>query len=681
MIADLTGRLMHKKKLILGVVAAFGALTAIAAGAYLFLPGALPDPLQAEPGGFSGIVVDGLTDSPIKDAQITAFDEAENAVAQAVSDIHGRFSLSLQDGDYTIQAQNPGFSLRGRDDQGRNVSVTDGTQFVNAKLRLWPTASVRGRVIAGNGGLNANVILHYQKDASGSENYDLISVQTDDNGAFQIHDAFAGMASVRIAAEGFANVELSDIALKSGASVDLGDIPMKDGVSLYGQITDATSKRGIRGATIRVKNAAGAILHETTTSTAGEFRLPPLDMIQVAVDISAEGYYAEQRRMQLAGNTNSELSVALRRAWGLVLDVQNDTGREPTQTRITILDANTQKELYQELLPNGTLSLDHLKGGPFIIQAESPDRLTHQTLRARAGESVRIRLKPFAKIIAKALDTDGSPLTQGQYRYAVKSTHDAPDESPTPWFSMASSEFELTDLAEGYYRVEIRKDSGKPASSPEFQLRNGDVRNLTIQLTEGGVLRGHVVTSVEGFNVVLATVSIEGEARNVRTDPDGYFTLDKVPDTPFTVVIQIPNESEPSRFPDIAVKENSTVEREFRVTAPRTEQREKRHARFEEMRAKGELPPRPPRRTNGGNADDATPPWGDGNPPPWGDGNPPPWGDGNPPHPDDGNPPPWGDGNPPWGDGNPPWGDGTPPWGDGNPPHPDDANPPDEKSR
>ena len=42
MIADLTGRLMHKKKLILGVVAAFGALTAIAAGAYLFLPGALP---------------------------------------------------------------------------------------------------------------------------------------------------------------------------------------------------------------------------------------------------------------------------------------------------------------------------------------------------------------------------------------------------------------------------------------------------------------------------------------------------------------------------------------------------------------------------------------------------------------------------------------------------------------
>ncbi len=607
-----------------------------------------------EPGGFAGIVVNGLTDEPIPDATVLAVQTAP-ANKNTLKTEHtktGQFDLTLQDGSYLVSASAPGFTTMGRNDKGRDIEIEDKTRYVNAKLRLWPTSSIQGRVVAGNTGIQADIVLYYDNDASGAGDYEFQTVKADEDGHFVISDAFAGTTTVSIAAEGFASVDLRDTVISAGQTVDLGEIPLRDGVSLFGKITDAATRRGISNARIVIRDQDNSVIAETTSDHGGDFRLPATDIKQVAIQIDHEGYHAHNKTIQLTGNANKNYDIALQRAWGLTLNVQNQTGRDPIKTHIVIVDAISQKTVYDSTLANGTHNLDNIKGGPFIIEAETPDSLTKTHLRATSGDNVYVRLRPFGKINVIAKTSEGTELTQGEYRYFSRSTQ-TENETETPWTAFTSSEFEIADLQEGFYRVEI-KSGKKEVGSHEIRIQNGDVYRLNLQLLEGGVLTGHVITELG--NPVRATVTLSNDSRVVATDKDGYFTFDKMPAEPASIsIVPRGRDSKETKFTDIVVKENDRVEREFRVVSPRTDDHAARRARMEEMRERGDFPPPPPR--------DGRPPWGDG-PPPWGDGPPPapPWGDG---------PPPWGDGPPPappWGDGPPPWGDGPPPWGDGPPP-------------
>ena len=622
---------MKPGPLILGI-----AGTCLAAGIVIYI-GLKPTEIivSDEPGGFAGIVVNGLTNEPIPDATVMAVQTApENKNTLKTEHTHtGQFDLTLMDGNYIVTASAPGFTTQGRNDTGRTIEIEDKTRYVNAKLKLWPTSTVQGRVVAGKIGIQADIVLYYDHDASGAGDYEFQTVKADEDGHFVISDAYAGVSTVSIAAEGFANVDLRDTVISPGQVVDLGEIPLRDGVSLFGQITDATTRRGISDARIAIRNMDNSVIAETTTDRDGHFRLPATDVKQVAVQIDHDGYHPHSKTIQLTGNANRNYDIALHRAWGLTLNVQNQTGREPIKTRIVVIDATTQATVYESTLANGIHNLDNVKGGPFIIQAETPDTMTKAHLRAASGDNVYVRLRPFGKINVIAKTSDGEALTQGEYRYFSRSTQ-TENETETPWTAFTSSEFEIADLHEGFYRVEI-KSGKKEVGSHEIKIQNGDVYQLNLQLLEGGVLSGRVVTELG--NSVRATVTLNNDSRVVATDKDGYFTFDKMPAEPASIsIVPRGRDSKETRFTDIIVKENDRVEREFRVDSPGTDERAERRARFEEMRERGEFPPPPP--------PGARPPWGDG-PPPWGDG-----------------PPPWGDGQPPWGDGPPPWGDGPPPW-------------------
>ncbi len=593
-----------------------------------------------EQGGFYGVIVDGENNTPLMGATVIAHhtDDPHFPDMVCISDKTGRIGFELEDGKYLITASSEGYTTRGRNDTGRLIEVVNHTNFVNAKLKLWPVASIQGRVTAGNTGIQANISISYDRDASGAEQYEFQQLTADESGSFAITNAYAGFATVSISADGFASIDLRDIIIKAGQNIDLGDIPLRDGVSIFGQITDEANHRGIRGAQIIIKNTSNDTIGQATTDSNGNYRLPALDMMQISFDISAEGYYPFKQNMMLKGNANREFNLKLHRAWGLSLNVQNQTERSPEKTIIKITDVSSGKVVYEESLANGTYSLDTLKGGPFLIEAESADHLTKTSTRASTGDSVYLRLKPFGKIVVRAFNSDGTKLTEGEYHYYYRAEQ-TETSTENSWSAIASSEFEIADLPEGYYRVEIRKDKEKSISSHEFRLLNGDVRNLDMQLTEGGVLIGHVVTT-EG-NAVRANVTLTNDSRNIQTDRDGYFTFDKMPNSATTLVVKPNRTEEETTFENIVVQENGKLERDFVIHAPDIDRRAERRTRFHEMRERGEIPP---------------PPWGDGKPP-------------------------WGDGKPPWGDGQPPWGDGLPPWGNGQPPqnngqHSNTDNPP-----
>lgn len=598
---------------------------------------------EATLGGFKGVIVNGLTERPLPNAVVSALSSVDGTVVESVrSDRSGRFALTLADGEYTVVGALDGYVSRGDYDAGRVIFIDDGTQFVNAKLRLWPPAKVHGRVVAGLAGIAAAVDVRYKRDASGAGPYAYRSVTADENGYFSIEDAYAGITTIGISADGFASVVLDDVVLKSGVSLDIGDIPLRDGVSLYGQVLDATSKQPINRAQVDVLDVAGKLLASTKTSGDGSYRLAPIDMAQVRVEVSADGYHAARYRMRLGGKANHNLPVNLRRAWGMTLNVQNMTGREPIMTHIQITDTTSDKVVYNDTLANGTYELKSIKGGPFLVEAFSADRLTRAERRSAVGDTVTLRLRPFARIIAHVLDSDGSDLDNGQYRFYFRPDSSTAEDSPTPWLSFAASTIEIGDLHEGLYRIEVRKTGEtRTSSSNEFLLRQGDVRELAIRMTSGGAIRGHVVSTESGYNLARVSVTLDDGKRTVTTDNDGYFIIDELPDEPFSLSIKVPREEgEATVFGDLTVAHDQVVEREFRVSAPRMEARERRREEMRRRIENGEAPWAERgysrrRNSRGGGAEEANgtdfipSDWnGDGAPPPppdWnGDGAPPP---------------------------------------------------------
>ena len=624
--------------------------------------------ILSEDGGFSGIVTDGQTGESLDAARVIAKKQDET-FTQSECDENGAFSLVLPNGSYIVETQADGYVSSGRNDAGRTISIRNGTRYINAKLELWPAAHLKGRVVSSDVGIRGEIEVRYISDNSGASNYEFKTITSAEDGSFQLSGLYGGTIAVRVASEGFAAAHLRDIIIQPGETTDLGDIPLRDGITLYGTVTDANSGSGISGATIVIRNARNQEIERAVSSADGSYRLPPVESANVMLTVSADGYYTYRQRMSIRGAATQETSFKLDRAWGLVLDIQNKTGRSPDNTHIKITDISSSQVVYDGTHENGRITLDQLKAGPYLIEATSGDHMVTQSVRANAGQHIRIILKPLARITGHARNSDGSPLTKGEYRY-IQRDPDTKADTENPWIALVAPDFEIDDLPAGTYRLELRGDNQRIVSSPEFVLRNGDIRDMTMQLTEGGVLQGRVVSTESGVGVVATVELIADKTRTVKTDNEGNFTIDKLPQEAFSITIKPDREQDSKTFDNIRVRENDTVQRTFQVDAPNTERRARRRAAREAFQ-NGEMPPPP--------WGDGKPPWGDG-PPPWmqnrenGENPTPPWGDGPPPwmkNRENGeNPtPPWGDGPPPWmqnrdngGNSAPPWGDGQPPW-------------------
>ncbi len=674
-----------RSKVILAIAASAVIIAGGAAALFLTRDDGTTEVLSDVVGGFSGKVVDGVTGYPLNAEVVVKSGSRE--VTRVVCDAEGRFGVELKNGTYAISASFDGYDSRGKNNQARIVKIEDGTQYVNAKLSLWPPAVLKGRIASGNRGIQGEVEVVYQHDASGAQDYVLERVSSDEDGVFEISKAYAGVVDVAVEAEGFASVLLSDIVLESGEMVDLGDIPLKDGVSIFGVVRDQQSKKGVSGALVKAVDASGKVLSKTYSGAGGTYRLPAVDANHVYIAADAEGYRSFSGAMQLGKTFNREQDIDLKRAWGLNIELINSTNREPIRSFVRIKDLSTNDIVYSQERANGTFSVSDLKGGPYLVSAHSYDKLTKYEVQAVAGDSVRLLLKPFAKLNVQVVTRQGDPVTEGTWRYILKPSEGA-DLVTSSWTAFEDPSFVIDELQPGSYRVEVRVNKDHSSSSPEILIAMGDTKNITIQLTEGGVLQGHVVSSGRARPVAMARVEWVGTNVTTMTDRDGYFTLDQLPNRPIDIKI-IPNGGTEKTFTGISVAEDSTLEQDFEVDAPRPGRGNGDRPRPNWGNGErpnwgnGERPnwgngERPNwgngERPNWGNGERPNwgngerPNWGNGERPNWGNGERPNWGNGERPNWGNGERPNWGDGKPPWGDGAPPWGDGKPPWGDGAPP-------------
>ena len=518
----------------------------------------------SEKGGFSGVVVDGETGNPLEAEVIVSSGGRE--VARTACDAKGRFDVALEDGVYMVRALHSGYVPRGEKGAARKIEVVDATHFVNAKISLWPQSFLKGRILAGERGVPAELEVSYQRDASGAQNYVLKRFSSDETGQFFLSGAYAGIVGVSIEAEGFANLRLDDIVLQAGKTVDLGDIPLREGVSIHGTVRDLQSDTPLSGVRIKVVNPSGVVLSETQSTSTGAYRLPAVEAAEVRLVATTEGYRVFGWNLRLGNEVNRELDLQLKRAWGLSVEIVNETGREPTKSHLSITDLSTQKVVYEAIKDNGRHAINELRGGPYLVTAESFDKETRYDVRAFAGDSVKLVLKPYARIGVEVVDRQGVPVKEGQYRYIYHPVSGG-EEVTNSWLAFEGESFELSELKPGAYRVEVRVNKDHISSSPELHVKMGDNKSVKIPLTEGGVLRGHVV-SEKRHRGIPARVEWMGTSTSTVTDSEGYFVFDNLPVNAFSIKV-IPDVGYEKVFSGIVVEENGELEREFEVNGKR----------------------------------------------------------------------------------------------------------------
>ena len=256
----------------------------------------------------TGKVLDGMTNQPLA-AKITLknIDRIVNTTECSAS---GEYILPVEDGNYQVYAEYPGYVSKGKNDIYNEIEI-EGESVENEPIKLWPEAKVKGRIVSDNQGIGAEIRFSYQKDDSNARLYFFDTIKADESGQFLLNHAYGGVQDIEIIADGFVTQNLTDVELKPGNTVDLGDIPMQPGVTIFGVVTDEASNKAVANATIKFVDFNRKKVIQTKSLADGSYILPATAMNRLKIFISGDNFENFSSIIQTNGQNRYEFNVIL----------------------------------------------------------------------------------------------------------------------------------------------------------------------------------------------------------------------------------------------------------------------------------------------------------------------------------------------------------------------------------
>ncbi len=160
---------------------------------------------------------------------------------------------------------------------------------------------------------------------------------------------------------------------------------------------------------------------------------------------------------------NNAYDVETSEITGIQIVVDNQTGRKPIETMVTITDKSSNKVIYKHTYENGSYTLDDFKGGPYLVKGVSADGLTEVSNEVVAGNTTTLTLKPFGRISVQFIVKpnksrfDGFEEHLGSYR--ALALHDDTIDRFMPWNSIVEDTVTIEDLMPGSYLIEAYPNS------------------------------------------------------------------------------------------------------------------------------------------------------------------------------------------------------------------------------
>ena len=191
--------------------------------------------------------------------------------ASYTTDSDGRFSATgLQEGPYKVSARSKGFLPAEVD------GVAAGASDVS--LTLAPAATIRGRVIAAEGGTpvsGARVAWKGGKARAASGFAALLgggdkSVRSQGDGTFEIGGLEAGKYELRATATGYADASPFNVAVSTGETFEGVELALLPGVDLVGRVVTKAAGSPVDGAIVWVQASGGGLRGMTGSDVTGE---------------------------------------------------------------------------------------------------------------------------------------------------------------------------------------------------------------------------------------------------------------------------------------------------------------------------------------------------------------------------------------------------------------------------
>ncbi|NUM54702.1 MAG: sigma-70 family RNA polymerase sigma factor [Candidatus Hydrogenedentes bacterium] len=431
-----------------------------------------------------------------------------------------------------------------------NMPISTKNNVVVFPKPLDGSGSISGVVVNIYGAPQAGVTVYGVASLALSE-YERPNAETDAHGQFRLERLPAANYDLRLSRPDMTGperasrgiVEIADGQHVFGIRIVAGDM----GSSISGTVT-AEDGTPIAGAHVRVESVRQCY---ASTDLAGQYVISEIPEGTYDVSVTPPDHFRFSDRprptpkhmwarrqdvMTGSQNVNFTLPYAVK-ITGRV--VHAGTRQPVTKFRVTtggpkvlMVDMAAYLRYDEDVVlgehPEGRFEVFCKREGPMTVFAKGDDTLPgFAELNIVAGEEIaplEIVVEEGSRVEGTVLSASGIPVAGAKvYPYGDPSNFDevATEESLR---SDAGGRFSFGGVVEGTLIIDaIHPVEGKGRA--KLTVVRGVVPNTVIRLTGYGVVNGHVTSN--GRPVSNALVSADG-SRNVRTDRDGFYTVEKV---------------------------------------------------------------------------------------------------------------------------------------------------------
>jgi protocatechuate 3,4-dioxygenase beta subunit len=445
--------------------------------------------------------ITGEDGKPVKNAQLSVY--GPNSYADGETDSDGKFKVSgLKEGNYSINVQATGYT------HGIVQSVAAGSENVDIVLK--GTGKIEGKVLdaatgqpvtdfevmyVANGGLDPRM---FKQMGPGAHTHN-------DDGAFQIENAEAGVAALMVKGQGYAPKmqQVTDIVpgqTKSGVVVKL-----EAGASVEGRVVDS-SGNPVAGAQIYDGPLPLADYERErsirATSTAdGSFTLDGLASGSVTISAYHAGYAGGNAQVQVQPGKAAHVDIVLG-AGGTVRIRITENGAPATGAYAGIHRGSGSNAEQPDV--NGVVELKEVVAGSYRAYAGLRDpagdgrsnRNQQREITVTEGNVTEVAFDFAAgtAALAATVTVEGQPPSQAWATLVVTSGGTSGQEMRHVQVD-STGQFRIENLPPGQARLNVNgmiAESNPVTRVVTVDLTDGQTTEVTVDLGGGGTVSGTV---------------------------------------------------------------------------------------------------------------------------------------------------------------------------------------------
>jgi uncharacterized GH25 family protein len=435
------------------------------------------------------------------------------------------------------------------------------------------------------GGIRAQIVSEAKTDALGR--FALRAPATKGEAGYEVHIVAPKMKILR-----------KKLRLLPDHWEDLGLLKLEQGKTLFGQVRQEKTKTPIPGATVLVRLTQMNVLVPTPgfengvpakTDSLGRFEISGLPDGPFEAKAFARGF-GTIIKPDIAFTRNEkrlQQNFDLPRGYEIEGWVVDSDGKPIPRASVEAIPFSTQNPTRGNTRSDqeGHFAILGLAPGQYMVKAEANGFVTTEKKPVKAGDKeCQVVLERQSSILVRVLSKRGTPVRN--YRLEVKTWFEGQEgygKSQVPPVEVRGAKkgvYELSGLNPGNYILQAEALNYAISFSNKFRIAGNstDPREIQIQMSKGGTIRGRVVdtqnrpiagASVQSLDnsfqdnpltrIFASMMTVNVSQKTAVTDRKGNFTLKLLTPASYQLMVDHPSYSKTFRK-DVQVRDEQVTD-------------------------------------------------------------------------------------------------------------------------